>query len=86
LRHLLRCNSAEVKYLAAYGLSVLAFDAGLITISLDYTILISNVIKKSAKFDSTWFLPFEGKKIILPQRFLPSNEFLKYHNEHIFVG
>jgi putative restriction endonuclease len=61
-----------------------AFDRGLITISAeDYTIKISTKLKKKnspVSIDSN-FLKLEGNKIILPDKFLPSQEFLKIHNE-----
>jgi putative restriction endonuclease len=61
-----------------------AFDAGLISISTEYTVLISNVVKKSSIMNHRCFLPYEGKKIDLPQKFLPSKEFLEYHNKFVF--
>lgn len=62
-----------------------AFDVGFITVTPEYTVLISNVIKKSTIFDKSRFLPYEGKKIIFPQRFVPSIEFLEYHNKFVFI-
>ena len=61
-----------------------AFDAGFISISTEYTLLISNVIKKSSIINHRCFLPYEGKKIDLPQKFLPSKEFLEFHNKFVF--
>ena len=61
-----------------------AFDIGLISISPEYTILVSSAIINSNAYNKSWFLPYEGKKILLPQRFLPSQEFLKYHHEVVF--
>lgn len=61
-----------------------AFDKGLITISAkDYTIRISSKLKskntdKNINFN---FLELEGNEIILPDKFLPSKEQLKKHNE-----
>jgi putative restriction endonuclease len=60
-----------------------AFEIGLITISAeDYTILVSSILKK-AKNDTVnrYFSLYEGKRIILPQKFLPAQDFLKIHND-----
>jgi putative restriction endonuclease len=60
-----------------------AFENGLITITTDYKIKISNVLLKSKKSDSLekYFFQYENKDIFLPSKFLPDIEFLKYHNE-----
>lgn len=61
-----------------------AFDKGLITISAkDYSIKISSKLKKehSSEYVKNNFLFFENKQIILPNRFLPSTEQLKKHND-----
>lgn len=63
-----------------------AFETGLITITTDYKIKISPVLfkqKKSKSIDE-YFLKHENQEIILPSRFLPDIEFLKYHNEFRF--
>jgi len=62
-----------------------AFENGLFTISQDYTIIISNELKKSkVKAISEYFLKFDKREIILPSKFLPDPEFLKYHNDERF--
>ncbi len=60
-----------------------AFENGLITITPDYTIKISPVLLKQKKVKTieNYFLKYKNQKIILPSRFLPDIEFLKYHNE-----
>ncbi len=61
-----------------------AFDKGLITISADdYTIKISSKLKKKNIVESIDqnFIKFNGESILLPDKFLPSKEFLKIHNE-----
>jgi putative restriction endonuclease len=61
-----------------------AFDKGLITISAeDYSIKISSKLKKKNIVESIgWnFLKLEGESILLPDKFLPSRELLKIHNE-----
>ncbi len=60
-----------------------AFDKGLITITPDYNIKISEMLKKEKK---SFFMHFENTKITLPQRFLPEREFLEYHNNNIFIN
>jgi putative restriction endonuclease len=63
-----------------------AFDAGLITIMPDYTIKLSENLKRKHSVIDSFFTSYENKKIILPQRFLPSTEFIRYHNENIFIN
>lgn len=63
-----------------------AFDQGLITVNQDYKIIISPNIKKKEIDEVTkaWIVGFEGRKIILPNRFLPEKQFIEYHNDVIF--
>lgn len=63
-----------------------AFETGLITITPDFRIKISSVLKKQSKIPSIqeYFLKFENQPIILPTRFLPDIEFLNYHNNERF--
>lgn len=64
-----------------------AFDHGLITVDTEYNIRISKSVEKFK--DNTniqkFFYSFDSKQINLPNRFFPNKEFLKYHNERIFV-
>ena len=60
-----------------------AFDRGLISFDNDYKLILSSKIKKQK---SKYFLDLEGKQLILPKKFLPNIEFLKYHNREIFQG
>lgn len=65
-----------------------AFDKGLITISADdYSIKVSSKLKKKNIVESVgWnFLKLEGESILLPDKFLPSRELLKRHNEYFKV-
>lgn len=64
-----------------------AFDNGLITISLDYKVKLSKVILGKSKDINIrkYFMEHENQSIFLPDRFLPSQEFLNYHNENIFI-
>lgn len=65
-----------------------AFDSGLISIKTDYSIILSREILDNAHdpLIETWFLPYGGKRIMLPERFLPQSRFIQYHNERIFRG
>lgn len=60
-----------------------AFETGLLTITTDYKIKISPLLFKQKKSKSIeeYFLKLDNQDIILPSRFLPDVEFLKYHNE-----
>lgn len=60
-----------------------AFENGLITITTDYKVKVSNTLLKQKKTSSLekYFFQYDNKEIILPTKFLPDIEFLKYHNE-----
>lgn len=63
-----------------------AFERGLMTITTDFKIKISPKLLKDRKSKSIedYFLKHENQDIILPSRFLPDTEFLKYHNDVCF--
>ncbi len=63
-----------------------AFENGYITITPDYKIKISSVLtkQKKSKLIEDYFSKYENKDMILPSRFLPDIEFLKYHNQERF--
>ena len=63
-----------------------AFENGLLTITPEYRIKISSLLKTERKTlaVSELFLKYEDKEIILPSRFLPDVEFLRYHNNERF--
>ena len=65
-----------------------AFDRGFITIDKNYRIVNSRFIKDVAMDDKTreWFSYYNGKEIILPDKFLPGEKFIEYHNDVIFKG
>lgn len=60
-----------------------AFENGLITITEEYTINVSSLLKKKNTPESIQqnFLDYEGKRIFLPDKFLPAKQFLKIHND-----
>lgn len=71
--------------LALNALHDKAFEAGLLTITPDYSIKISPWILNQKNSHIWDFIgKFENQKIILPSRFLPDGDFLKYHNEERF--
>lgn len=63
-----------------------AFKTGLLTITTDFKIKISSILLKQKKSKSIedYFLKYNDQDIILPSRFLPDTEFLKYHNQERF--
>lgn len=65
-----------------------AFDAGLITVEENLKIRISRSLSKHAdnEFANASLISLNGKSITVPSKFLPSQEFLAYHNQHVFLG
>lgn len=63
------------------------FDKGFITVTTDYKIKVSKYLHeyKKEKAINDFFLIHENQSIILPDKFLPSKEFLEYHYENIFI-
>lgn len=62
-----------------------AFDQGLITITAEYRLKLSSCLRMADDRNMLFFIPFEGKQIFLPQRFLPSAEAVAYHNKYVFI-
>ena len=71
------CNGIAIN-----GLHDKAFENGLMTITPDYKIKISEQLlkDKDQKAIENLFLRYEGKEIFLPSKFLPDVNFLIYHN------
>ena len=63
-----------------------AFDVGLITITVDYEVKVSPKINRYLpdRMIKEWFADFEGKRIELPEKFLPRKDYLEWHNKNIF--
>jgi putative restriction endonuclease len=63
-----------------------AFDRGFITVTADYKIKISKYFDDYKKENAVadLFLKYDNQSIILPDKFLPSKEFLEYHHKNIF--
>jgi putative restriction endonuclease len=63
-----------------------AFDKGLITITSDFKVKLSDAILRKRKESNIqkYFIEYENQPIILPDRFSPSVDFLEYHHQNIF--
>lgn len=63
-----------------------AFDKGLITINNKYEIIISKQMKNTEMDQATkdWFMKYDHKEIIKPDKFFPDPQFIEYHNDVIF--
>ncbi len=62
-----------------------AFDKGFFTITADYKILVSReIIKSENEVLSDWLNSYNGKSIIMPNRFTPRKDFIEYHNDLVF--
>ena len=63
-----------------------AFDRGFITITPDFKVLISKCFNEYSDEIAVneLFSKYNNQSIILPDRFLPSKEFLDYHYQNIF--
>ena len=64
-----------------------AFDKGLITISNDYNLLVSDTLKRLSDEIAVkrGFLVYEGIEVRLPDRFIPDKKFLEFHQNNIFI-
>jgi putative restriction endonuclease len=65
-----------------------AFDCGLLTVTPDLKVKLSPRIKKNLANAGArgFFRMYENVSISLPRRFAPHVDFLRYHNEKIFLG
>jgi putative restriction endonuclease len=62
-----------------------AFEYGYITISKDYKILVCDELLREKDSSGERYLKhIHNKDLILPSRFLPDLEFIKYHNQERF--
>lgn len=63
-----------------------AFDQGLITVSKDYKIYVSSLVREYSynEFTRQWLIGLEGNQIIRSKTFLPDPDCLEYHNDIIF--
>ncbi|MBA9076037.1 MULTISPECIES: HNH endonuclease [Rufibacter] len=65
--------------LAINALHDKAFEAGLLTITPEYVVKVSPMLKEAGGAHDDFFHKYNGKSMILPSRFLPHKEFLDYH-------
>lgn len=64
-----------------------AFDQGLITLEDDFTITLAEQLRqRDEPFVREVLRPLAGRPIELPERFLPSVEFVAWHRQQVFVG
>jgi len=65
-----------------------AFDCGLLTVTPDLKVKLSPQIRKKRPDECThgFLLPYENVPISLPRHFAPNVDFLRYHNERIFLS
>ena len=64
-----------------------AFDCGLLTITPELKVRVSPKVR-TVKRDPTvqeFLTQYDGRTIRLPSRFVPEPNFLKYHNEKVFI-
>lgn len=63
-----------------------AFDKGFITVTPDFVIHISSSLKDIYDNESVnrFFKCYDNNKIISPEKFSPSKDFLEFHNDMIF--
>ena len=65
-----------------------AFDKGLITINTKndrMIVVVSSKVKKDG-IENEWLWSFSGHEIELPKRALPDLQFIKFHNDEVFLG
>lgn len=63
-----------------------AFDKGLITLTDDFKIVVSDELKRRDEhFIKSVISPLHGRPIELPERFMPSVEFISRHRANLFV-
>jgi len=64
-----------------------AFDKGLITLDEDYRLVLSPYLREFLPNDSLArnFLDYEGKQILMPEKFPPDGEFMQMHREEVFL-
>ncbi|WP_256582221.1 HNH endonuclease [Pseudomonas sp. MYb185] len=64
-----------------------AFDQGLIALSDEFTVMVSDRLKGRAdSFAQSTLVAIEGNEIVLPERFAPDGGLVRWHRENVFVG
>lgn len=64
-----------------------AFDRGFITVTPDFKVKVSKYFDDYSEDKSVndFFIKYQNQSIIKPERFLPTQEFLDYHYQNIFI-
>lgn len=64
-----------------------AFDAGLMTVDKEYRIIFSTSVLSCAPQEEAqkFFCFYEGKELLLPDRFTPEQQFFEHHRNCIFI-
>jgi hypothetical protein len=62
-----------------------AFDKGLLTVTPEYTIIVSKVINDDNSKQAKLLQSLHEKKIALPEKFLPDRDFLAWHYHNVFI-
>lgn len=64
-----------------------AFDAGLMTVDKEYKVIFSSSVLRCAPQEvaQNFFHCYEGKQLLLPDRFTPEEKFFEYHRNCIFI-
>lgn len=64
-----------------------AYDRGLITITPEYKIVVSeSIINTNRTEENDCFIKYNNCQIKLPEKFWPERDFLEYHYKNIFIG
>lgn len=65
-----------------------AFDCGLLTVTTDFKLKLSQRLRDKPTDHATrdFLRRFEGVTISRPRHFAPDPEFLRYHNENVFLN
>ncbi len=63
-----------------------AFDKGLLTISDEFRVIVSDKLKRNeGAFIREVMLPLSGRPIELPERFMPDAAFIAHHRLEVFI-
>ena len=64
-----------------------AFERGYISISTTFDILVSSKLSEYVFSNecNNWIAAFAGKRISLPEKFVPNRQFVEYHNDAVFM-
>lgn len=63
-----------------------AFDKGFISLTSDFRIIVSDILKRSKDaFIRDVILPLDGKSIEMPQKFSPDVAFIAWHRNELFM-